>query len=127
MIGWDLYVRRRGIDTAKFFKGCTSVEQVKQRIESKKVKPPDDATMARLLESIVPIDVAEERKVISIEVRETVSIENLPILTVTVDPPTVTDPEPVLDDEDQAPKRGKGRRRKQTSVDEATDEEDGHE
>lgn len=127
MIGWELYVKRRGIDIATFFKGCTSIEQAKQRIESKRVKPPDDATIAKILESIEPIESVIDNRVISLEIREIVNIEKLPVLILNVDPPTIIDAAPINDGEDQLPKRGKGRKKKQTGVEEVADEEDGHE
>jgi hypothetical protein len=126
MIGWELYVKRRGIDIATFFKGCASIEQAKQRIESKRVKPPDDATIAKILESIEPIESVIDNKVISLEIREIVNVEKLPVLILNVDPPTIIDAAPINDDEDQLPKRGKGRRKKQTGAEEVADEEDGH-
>jgi hypothetical protein len=124
MIGWELYVKRRGINPATFFKGCVSIDQAKQRIESKKVRPPDDKTIAELLEHVRAKEKEVEGNVVSLELHDAVSIETLPVVTVTVDPPRVIDGPPQNDDEDASLKTSRSRKKKQTSVKKVADEDD---
>lgn len=127
MIGWELYVKRRGINPVAFFKGCTSIDQAKQRIESKKVRPPDDKTIAELLENVRTKEKETEGNNISLELQDTVSIETLPVVTVNVDPLEVIDTPPQNDDEDASPKTIKTRKKKQTSIKKVADEDDDRE
>jgi hypothetical protein len=123
MLGWNLYMKRRGIKPAEFLKGCSNLDQAKQRFDAKRVKAPDDATILEYLESMVVLETVAT--VLQAETAESVPPEEDPVSAQIIDDPPITIETADSNAEgDYVPKRGKGRKRKQASDSEETTEEE---
>jgi hypothetical protein len=127
MLGWKLYMKRRSIDPRDFLKGCSSIEQAKQRFESKKIKAPDDETIAQYLESMSNAAPSPNADQVPAEIEAAPSKE-LILVPIPVDYLAVPEEPAIVAEIDSPPKRRKSRKKKQaTDSDESTEEEDARE
>jgi hypothetical protein len=124
MLGWTLYMKRRGIKPEEFLKGCSNIEQAKQRFESKKVKAPDDATIIQYLESISKAE--NELNVIEVSIQQKINFnggmvqpdsekKSIPPITAKIESAIIVDSSTVDDQDDLPLKRGKSGKRKQNN------------